>query len=575
MHVKVSHSYKQQILETIALIRVLNNYYYKKRKIQEEIKPTILQKFAKEIKAVRKNEDWFFTLPSLLEAINKDFISQKDSFRFPDSIFLFEAWMNLGIESLFPKMVFQFEFPGFLEGEKTRHIFQFIFSTSRGVSFPISFSPEFYGYTPTYIKILRPLFKWVHKVPHFINALFFQIENKLNIKRHHPGEFESVLISEYGENTYRGIDTLFHGYFTDEPEMLGEFDSLEDALEHLVFTYRIGDHAMKILASPIEDTPYLKVPLTKCTMIKEKYEVNFYAYIKKLMKVNTLLSKKKMLYRAKRKEMISNLSIAEKLHFWFSLLKCKLLSDQPLPEKFQKIEEVHKHKHLIERLRTLLWITPLYSHTIHDPSRLKESFKFSKKVGELDDFEYDISSKESIFLSFIRSYEEDNDFSFQDSDVLNAVRGLRDKMAKMWLYFKERYFKYALNQLREMGEYSVKDKGYKKKIKDKLKNLIPIMAIFEIFIRPLSESVYPESVPQTQRLGAHLAKFLTSKYNPLGLRLIKFFNNLAYRNWKYLITQKGFNKKEFFNFIVDLPVWDEIPENVKKTIKIDNIQEKE
>jgi hypothetical protein len=570
MHVRVSHSFKQQILEVIALIRVLNNYYYKKKKIQEKIRPTILQKFTKEIQTVKKRDDWFFTLPSLIEAINKDFISQKDSFRFPDSIFLFEAWMNLGVESLFPKMVVQFKFPGFLKGEETRHIFQFIFSTSRGISFPISFAPKFYGYNPPFIKYLHPLFGWLNKIPHVINFLLFQIENKLNIKRHHPGEFESVLVSEYEENVYRGIDTLFHGYFTDEPKKLGQFNSLENALENLIFSYRIGDHAMNIISSPSEDTRNLKVPLIDCTIIKEKYEVNFYAYIKKLMEVNTLLSKRKMYYRRKRKQMISNLPIGEKMAFWFSILKCKLIPGQSIPERFQNVEQIHKHKHLIERLRKLLWVTPLYAHTIHDPSRLKESFKFSQKVKDFNDFEYDISSKESIFLSFIRSYEKEHEFSFKDKQVLNAVKGLRDKMAKMWLYFKERYFKYALNQLKQMAEYSINDERYKKKIKDHLKNLIPIMAVFEIFIRPLSESVYPESVPQTKRLGAHLAKFLTSKYNPLGLSLIKFFNNLAYRNWSYLITQKELNMHQFFNYIVNLPIWDDIPPNIKEAIRIDS-----
>jgi hypothetical protein len=305
-------------------------------------------------------------------------------------------------------------------------------------------------------------------------------------------------------------------------------------------------------------------------MLKEKYDVNFYTYIEKLIEVNRLLLKKKMHYRRKRKEMISNLPIGEKIYFWFSIWKCKLIPGQSLPERFQKIEKIHKHKHLIEKLRSLLWITPLYAHTIHDPSRLKESFKFSKNVKDLDDLDYDISSKESIFLTFIRSFEKDHNFCFEDSEILNAVKKLRDEMAKMWLYFKERYFKYALNQLKEMAEYSINDKDYKKKIRTKLKNLIPIMAIFEIFIRPLSESVYPESVPQTQRLGAHLAKFLTSKYNPLGLSLIKFFNILAYRNWSFLITQKRLSFEDFFNTIVDLPIWEDIPENIKDAIRIDN-----
>ncbi len=570
MHVRVKHDLKRQVLEIIALIRVLNNYYYKKRKVQEQIRPNLLQKFVKDLKILKQTEDWFFSLPSLLEAINKEFIIQKDSFRFPDSIFLFEAWMNLGFESLYPKMVYQFKFPGFLKGEQTRYIYQFIFSTSRGISFPIWFSPSFYGYEAKFMKVLDPLFQWVYKIPFCINKILFQIENKFNIKRHHPGEFESVIISQYEGNIYRGTDTLFHGYYTNEPKKLGQFESLSEALDKLVFSYRIGDHAIKVSNQDISREGSLSVPLIDYTKIKEKYEVDFYSYIQKLMDVNTLLMKKKIFYRQKRKKLISDLPFMEKLKFWFHIWKRILLLEDELPETYQSIEKYHKHKHLIERLRTLLWITPLYAHTIHDPSRLKENFMFTKKLKDLDDFEYDINSKESIFLSFIKSYEKENNSAFQDPEILKAIKGLRDKMAKMWLYFKERYFKYAVNQLSEMAEYSIEDEGYKKKIKDNLKNLIPIMAIYEVFIRPLSESVYPESIPQTRRLGAHLANFLTFKYNPLGLSLIKLFNYLAYRNWSYLIKQKGYTLKEFFDYVVDLPVWQDLPEHIKETIKVGN-----
>jgi hypothetical protein len=89
------------------------------------------------------------------------------------------------------------------------------------------------------------------------------------------------------------------------------------------------------------------------------------------------------------------------------------------------------------------------------------------------------------------------------------------------------------------------------------------MAIYEIFIRPLSNSVFPESIPQSKRLGAYIAKFFTSKYNPLGLSLISFFNKLAYRNWTNLIMQKQLNIRQFFNLIVNLPIWKHIPNNIR------------
>jgi len=205
INVKIIHDLKRIILEVPSLFRVINNYYRKKADIQKDLKPLIMKKFKEGMRTIETDDDWLFSLPNALTTLNEEFAEQKDSFRFPDSVIIFEAWMNLGIEALFPRYVLQFKFPGFLKGEKTRNVFQFIYATSRGFGFPIYFGPEFYGYKLTVGKLLEPLFKWCHVVCHQINRLIYLIgDKKIKIKRHHPGEFESVIISEYENNIFKG-----------------------------------------------------------------------------------------------------------------------------------------------------------------------------------------------------------------------------------------------------------------------------------------------------------------------------------------------------------------------------------
>ncbi len=108
-------------------------------------------------------------------------------------------------------------------------------------------------------------------------------------------------------------------------------------------------------------------------------------------------------------------------------------------------------------------------------------------------------------------------------------------MAKMWLYLKERQFQYAVKKLNEINSLSLDDHHYKNKINEYLDKLIPIFSIYELFNRPLSESVYPESISQTKRLGAHIARFFNSKYNPFGKNLMNLFNKLAFYNWSFFI----------------------------------------
>jgi hypothetical protein len=359
------------------------------------------------------------------------------------------------------------------------------------------------------------------------------------------------------------VNTLFHGYFTDAPKTLGKYSSFQEVLEDTMFCYRIGDHAIEVK----KDKPHylnLDVPLINHDLIKKRYEVDFYGYIKNLMAVNKLLTKKIQYYRKKRKELINDLPFFDQIKFWLHISKKLSLPRQHLPPKYAEIEKHHKHKHLIEKLRKLLWLTPLFTHTVHDASRVKESFKFSKKAEQLEGYEYDIESSKPIFFTYISNYEKDEEFEFSDPEVLAALEDLRDTMAKMWLYFKERHFKYALKKLNDVARLSTESKEKKAQIETDIRKLIPIIAIYEIFNRPLSESVYPESIPQTKRFKAYLAKFLTSRYNILGLNLIKFFNKLAYRNWAHLITQKEMNLHQFFRFIFSLDIWKHIPGNIKE-----------
>ncbi|MBD3194694.1 MAG: hypothetical protein GF317_06550 [Candidatus Lokiarchaeota archaeon] len=559
--IKLVHGFERQILEIISFLRVFNNYQYKKREIQKKIRPLLLKEFKQELKTIKDNRDWLFKLPTVLTTMNQELINHNDSFRFPDSIILFEKWMDLGINALFPQVAFHFKFPGFMKNEKKRHIFQIIFSTSRGLGFPILFPPKFYGYTQKFMKYLDYLFGWMYNVNHWINQLIFRLERKLKTKRHHPGEFESVIISEYKDHLYKGIDTLFHGYFTNEPKKLGSFTTLNDALENLIFSYRIGDHAINIIKN--NHLKSLEIPVLDYELLKEQYDIDFFSYVKKLMKVDKELIKQFVFYHKKRKETIRKLPLLDRIKFVLHESKRISIPGQKLPEKFEKIEIYHRHKHLVEKLRTLLWTTPLFTHTIHDPSRVKKIFQITIEKEEDNLEEYDRNSTNSIFFSFIKHYESQYEFQFVDEELTNSLEELRDHMAKMWLYFKERHFKFALKKINTLTDLSPLEQNYKFLIEDTVYKVIPIIAIYEIFNRPLSESVYPESVPQTKRIGAYIAKFLTSRYNVLGFNLIRFFNHLAFRNWSYYIKNNNLKKREFFQFVVKLPIWKHIPESLR------------
>jgi hypothetical protein len=540
----------------------MNNYYRKKSEIQNQIQPLIFKKFKEGLITIQKKGDWLFTIPTALNTLSDDFLSKKDSFRFPDSIILFEAWMNLGLDALYPKIVLHFKFPGLLKGEKNRNIFQFIFATSRGFGFPIYFGPEFYNYQLNVIKYIQPFLKWSYTVCHKANQAIVLFNKKLKSKRHHPGEFESVIISEYENNIFKGINTLLHGVFTGDPNYLGEFSSLEETLENVIFTYTIGDHAMSVQKGVFDSSSQeiLETPLISHDYIVQKYDIDFYSYIKKLMDLNKLLNKKISILKKKKKNVLKYLNFIDKIRYFLA----KLISSKNLSTPFSVLKKYNQTIKLMEKLRNFLWTTPLFTHTVHSPTEKELKYKLLIKHEHEDD--YDHESTNSILLTLINRFEKIQDFKFEDFEVIEKLKELRDHMAKMWLYFKERHFRYAVRKLNELSSLSLNDDNYAEKINDYLDKLIPIISIYEIFNRSLAESVYPEASPQTNRLGSYLARFFSSKYNPLGINLMKVFNNLAYYNWSYFIKQQKINYTQFFNFVLKLPIWTHIPPKIKAKI---------
>jgi len=565
--VKVAHDLQRQILEMTSLLRVINNYYKKKKVLHIQIEPLILEKIEEELKSLENNKDNIDSISTVLNTLNNKFLNDNNLVKFPGSILLFEAWMHLGTQALYPRIALHLQFPGFLRGEKIRNIFQFLFSTSRGFGFPIYFGPEFYHYRFKHAKIFDPLLKWVYTVSHRANQAIVLGNKRLKSKRHHPGEFESVIISEYNDNVYKGIDTILHGYFTNEAKCLGNFFSLDDVLQNSTFYYSIGDHAMRIDKNSMN--MILTLPLISYHDIVKNYDIDFYSYVKELLDVNKLLIQKINFYREKRNNLVSKLNKTDKLKFRFERSKhfAKEFARMSLKlsKKYPIIDKYGHYKTLLGKIREQLFTTPIYMHSTYNP---KEGGKYLHILNiERENIDkYEQESANSVLLSFINYYEKKYEFNFDEEEVLHKLEELRDKMAKMWLLFKERQYKFALEKLKELSILSIDDKNYKKKINVLLDTLLPIIAIYEFFNKPLCESVYPESVPQTKRPGAYFARFLASKYNPIGTKLMKLFNRLAFQNWSYLILKKEMNRKEFFNYILKLPIWKDIPEKLKQRI---------
>lgn len=562
--VNVIHDLQRQILEVPSLFRVINNYFQKKTSIQEKIEPLLKRRIREGLNALQTDKDWLFSITSSFSTLSEDvFLSSKDSFRFPDSIILFEAWMNLGIKALFPRVAVQFKVPGLLKNEKTRNVFQFIYATSRGFGWPIYFGPEFYGYKLTIGKILEPLFRWSHTLCHRANQGITLLERKFNSKRHHPGEFESVIISEYEDNHYKGIDTLLHGYFTNEPQELGQYNSLREVLDDVIFSYTIGDHAMSVEKE--NSLPHRQVKLITHEEILNKYDIDFFSYIEKLMSVVKVITLKIDKYKQKRKELIKTLKLLDKIRFRLDQSKRFSIPWLKMSSKFADIYKYDNYKHLMEKLRNLIWTTPLYSHTVHDHVITDESEYLTKKTKEYDEFEH--QTQDSLLLAFIKHYELENDFKFEEEEVIRELKQIRDHMAKMWLYFKERYYRYAKRKLDQLVQLPLGDPNYGEIVKEVLDKVLPIISIYEIFHRPLSESAYPEADPYARSAIAIAGfRFITSRYNPMGLNLIKLFNRLAFRNWSYFIKKNEFSFKQFFILMLKIPIWKHLPELIKNKI---------
>ena len=546
----------------MSLVRVLNNYYNKKAKIEKKLKPLVRKRFKDELKNIERDGEWLHTVPLAINSLSDDLNVKKDSFKFPDSIILFEAWMNLGFGALFPRLALHYKFPGFLKGEKTRNVFQFTFSTSRGFGFPIYFGPEFYGYMLTIGKLLEPLFKWSHTICHRANQVIYLVGKKYDIRRHHPGEFESVIISEYNDNVFKGIDTLLHGYYTQDPKTLGAFSSLENALDNVTFSYSIGDHAMSTEREKSKKT--ISVPLITHDTIVRKYKVNFYDYLNDLIATEKLIKRKIIHFKQLRKEFIGNLKRIDRIKFRIDQSKSFSVPSLKISQKFSKIQECSLHVRLMEIIMKMLWTTPLYTHTIH--KTIDDEFNLQKQKRNELITDFSNMSIDSIFLLYIKKFEEINSFSFKEMDVINELVNLKDKIGLMWLNFKEKHFNFALKKLNDLSTLSLDDINYRKVVNEHIDNLIPIFSIYEIFNRALSESVYPESVPQTKRLGGYLASILTSRFNPFGVNLMNLFNKLAFNNWSYLIINRKLNRKQFFKLIMKLPIWKNIPKTIKKEI---------
>ena len=571
IRVRVAHDLQRQILEMTSLLRVINNYYKKEKNLRIKLKKQTLEKIEYKLDSLKNSKDHFKTVPTILDALNTKDLSEDNLIKFPESILLFESWMHLGTQALYPRIALHLQFPGFVKGEKIRHIFQFIFSTSRGFGFPINFGPEFYHYKFRIAKYFDPLLKWAYTVSHRANQAIVLGNKRLRSKRHHPGEFESIIISEYNNNVYKGIDTLLHGYFKSEAKHLGKFNTLREVLQNSTFYYSIGDHAMRIEKSSKDKI--LNLPLISHQSIIDNYYVDFYSYVKELLIVNKLLNRKINYYREKRNELLSNLNKKNKIKFRFEKSKhsAKKLArmSQKLSKKYPIIDKYDHYKTLLEKIRELLFTIPLYMHSIYN-SREGEKFLQLMNIDTADINENSQKSMNSVLLSFIYHYEKKHEFNFDEQEVLHKLKELQDKMAKMWSFFKEKYYKFALEKLKELSLHSLDDPNFKIKINILLDTLLPIIAIYEFFNKPLFESVYPESVPQTKRPGAYFARFLASKYNPTGTKLMSLFNRLAFQNWSYLILKKGMNHKEFFNYLLKLPIWKHIPREVKERIIINN-----
>ncbi|MFW9781547.1 MAG: hypothetical protein ACFFFB_04600, partial [Candidatus Heimdallarchaeota archaeon] len=267
--------------------------------------------------------------------------------------------------------------------------------------------------------------------------------------------------------------------------------------------------------------------------------------------------------KTEKKILKSRLSRIKKLKLYFNRSKKFKSSILESSKNIFEIEKFNLYIHVIEKILELLWTTPLYTHTQHILTT--EEMKFFIQENNLEK-DFKKKSTNSIFLLCLRYYEKKYRFDFEEEEIINKINELENFMGKMWFDFKDNHFDLALKELNQLFSCSIDDQNYNMKVSKVIDELIPIFSIYEIFNRPLSETVYPESIPRTKRPGAYIASFLTSKYNPFGVNLMHLFNKLAFYNWGYFILHNKLNRKNFYEFILKLPIWKYIPQNIKLKI---------
>lgn len=542
--VHVVHDAQRKVLETISLFRVMSDYFRKKAQAQENLQPQLV-KLRRQLDYMERNGDWLFSLPSGLNELTEAFSqTNRDAFRFPNSIILFEAWMKAGMDALFPRLVVNFDFPGIRRQEKTRHVFEFIFATSRGFGLPITFAPPFYGYEPAKTPWQRTLtlpFQWVHTINRKANKLIAMVDRKYNVARHHPGEFESLTISRYGATAkrpsgYYGVDTVLHG-FRDKDRYLGDFASIEEVLDAVTFSYSIGDHAIRICEQPPDRT--LPVKLLTQAEIQRAYDIDFQPYLKHVIHLDNLIRKRIQENVAENERKLEQMP---RLHRWRVKLRQKfspVKKLRPIHLSRGYTEEAARIQFLNE-LREDLWNTPLYSHAILEEDQ-DDRFQLSRE------------KKDSVLLMKAYNFQETWGVSYDA--IIADLQKIRDEMARIYFYFKARHLEYASRRVSELSRLSRNHPAYMERLFETIDEVVPIFTIYEILQRPLSDSAYPEMAVGRQRLWSSLALFFGNKYNPLGVSLMKLHNRLAFKRWAWFVHKHQLSLRQFYEFVAKIPIW--------------------
>ncbi|GAB4305282.1 MAG: hypothetical protein Kow0069_00820 [Promethearchaeota archaeon] len=535
--VHVVHDAERKVMETISLQRVRNYYYLKKRKLERALAPKLRQ-LKSTLDALERDGDWLLAVTSGLRGADELLTrKQKDSFRFPNSLILFEAWMDAGMGALFPRVAFNFDFPGIRKGEVRRHAFWFVFATSRGFGFPITFPPSFFQYELPGGCLTRALnypFDWFNAVNRWNNKFIAYLDRKFNVGRHHPGEFESVIVSKYengaGRSGYYGIDTVLHGFREKDPVFLGEASSLFDLLEEVTFTYSLGDHAVRVLRGNVE--PSRPVRLVSHQELRRDYDVDLEKYLRHVIHLDSVIRKRMEEETARKREKRGALPLPQRVKVW---LRPKVKRIKPKHLAAGYLEEDARLQFLYD-LRTELWNSPLFAHAI--------AGEFEGGVGQ---------KKDSILL--VKAYEFEETWGIKYDAIVRDLKKIRDEMARIYFYFKARHLEWAQRALLEVSGRISREKPHPKQVLAAVDELVPVFTVYELLQRPLSDSAYPEMMPPRKKFWSFVARFLNYRFNPFGVPMITLHNKLAFRRWAWLIRERGMNFREFFQFVSKLPIW--------------------